>query len=80
MSQQGLVKTKLFCDDMWEGGMVIELPPQRSGQRLFLDMTVPSFGALEGWFDVVDVEQRYLADHGGYRQHVYIDPSSNQGY
>ena len=70
----GCVKTKMFCDEMWEDFLLIDLPPQKEEDKIHLKMTVPSFGKLNGTFQIVKKKQVYNAKESGYVQHIHIQP------
>jgi hypothetical protein len=71
----GCVKSKIFCDEMWNGGLLIELPLLDEGESIELQMTVPSFGELDGEFTIEDRSHTYNSERVGYIQRLVITPS-----
>lgn len=73
--RSGYLKSKIFCDSIWEGGILIELPRLFEGEEISLQLTIPDFGALDGPFKVNRVKHSYDGENGkGYTQLVYLKP------
>jgi hypothetical protein len=67
--------TKVFCDQIWDGGMIMTLPRLEEEEEIHLSMTVTSFGEIEGWFNIQKVKHTYDGEgRTGYTQHVYVQP------
>lgn len=71
---EACVKTYVSSTQLWQGESRIELPPMEEDQVLYLSITVPSYGSVDGMFRVTSCLPSYDPEEGGFYQEITVSP------
>lgn len=74
MGHEGLVKTELLCNTLWDKRrQIVYMPPVYIEDKIHLSFTIPDIGKIEGLFVVED--HLHIVDTGtGYKQRLHLEP------
>jgi hypothetical protein len=70
--QKGLVRSEILCPDVWgDPSYFLDLPVMYEGDRIHLSFTIPTFGKIEGFFEVTGHLHLYDS-RTGYTQRLVL--------